>query len=95
MNNLLVSVEKYALSLLRKDLPHIYTYHNLGHTLRVVKSTKELIEGENIDGNDAENLIIAAWLHDIGYIKGFEKHEEKSVDIASTFLKEKHKWYHC
>ena len=86
MNNLLIDVEKFALSLLRDKLPHIYTYHDINHTLRVVKSTNELIEAENIDGNDAENLVITAWFHDLGYVNGFEDHEEKSVGMARTFL---------
>ena len=45
-----------------------YTCHNLSHTQRVVKSTKKLIEGKKIAKKDAEQLIIAAWFHDVGYI---------------------------
>ena len=86
MKDLIAEVEKHATSLLRTKLPHDYTYHNLGHTQRVVKSTKELIEGEKTGEKDAKHLIIAAWFHDVGYIHGFENHEEKSKDIASDFL---------
>lgn len=87
MNQLLSDVEKYSSSLLRSELPHIFIYHNLSHTQRVVKYTKELIEGENVNETDAENLLIAAWFHDTGYIKGPESHEEQSVSIATEFLK--------
>ena len=89
MENLLIEVEKYVSLLLRTELSHIYTYHNLGHTQRVVKSTVALIEGEKIIDNDAENLLIAAWLHDVGYINGFENHEERSKEIATEFLKKR------
>jgi HD superfamily phosphodiesterase len=34
-------------------------------------------------------VIIAAWFHDTGYIKGSENHENESVCIVSDFLKEK------
>ena len=75
-------------SLLRRELSHVYVYHNLSHTQRIVKYTKELIENENVNENDAENLLIAAWFHDTGFIEGADNHEEKSAEIASKFLKE-------
>ncbi len=89
MNTLIVEVEKHVSSLLRSELPHTFIYHNLGHTKRVVKSAKELIEGENITDIDAENLLIAAWFHDVGYTKGCDNHEDNSVIIATAFLNDK------
>ena len=89
MENLLIEVEKYVSSLLKSELPTDYIYHNLSHAQRVVKSISALIEGENITGIDAENLLIAAWLHDVGHINGCENHEAKSAEIATSFLKEK------
>jgi len=89
MNTLIVEVEKHVSSLLRSELPHTFIYHNLGHTKRVVKSTKELIEGDNITGIDAENLLIAAWFHDVGYTKGCDNHEDNSVILATAFLSDK------
>jgi len=88
MENLIIEVEKHVSSLLRTKLPHTFIYHNLGHTQRVVKSLSELIEGENISGDAAENLTLAAWLHDVGYTVGCKNHEEKSVKIANAFLTE-------
>jgi len=89
MEKILIEVEKYVSSLLRDELPHTFIYHNLGHTKRVVKSTKELIEGENIKGDDAENLLLAAWFHDVGYTKGCDNHEDNSALLTSAFLKDK------
>ena len=45
-----------------------------------------MIEGENINETDAEDLLITAWFHDVGYIKGTDKHEEKGVVIAKEYL---------
>lgn len=86
MENTLEEVEKYTTSLLRTELLHIFYYHNLSHTQRVVKKTKQLIEGEGLNEKEHRNLIIAAWFHDTGYIKGCDKHEENSVIIATEFL---------
>lgn len=90
MENLLIEVEKYVSSLLRRELSPDFIYHNLSHTNRVVKSVSTLIDGENITGIDAENLQIAAWLHDVGHINGYENHEEQSIKLAVKFLKEQH-----
>ena len=89
MNNLLKEVEIFVSDLLANKLSHLYVYHNLGHTRRVVKSVKEIIEGENITGIDAENLTLAGWFHDTGFVEGCENHEEKSAGIAKAFLTEK------
>lgn len=88
MEDLLLKVEKYVLNLLSKKLSYNYLYHNISHTQRVVNATKELIEGENISEVDANVLLLAAWFHDVGYVKGVENHEEASVRIVTNFLEE-------
>ena len=90
MSKLISDTEKYVFGLLNTDLDKKYLYHNLTHTQRVVKSIKELIENLKIEKEDSENLKIAAWFHDTGFINGAKNHEQKSVEIASGFLK-KHK----
>ncbi|MDG2194715.1 MAG: DUF5706 domain-containing protein [Polaribacter sp.] len=88
METLLLKAEKYVFSLLTKELSSAYLYHNISHTQRVVNATKELIQGEGISETDANILLLAAWFHDVGYIKGKENHEEKSVQIATNFFEE-------
>lgn len=88
METLLLNAEKYVFSLLTKELSSDFFYHNLSHTQRVVNATKELIEGENISKVDANVLLLAAWFHDVGYVKGVENHEEASVRIVTNFLEE-------
>lgn len=90
MDQLLSTVENFVSNLLKRELPHVFIYHNLSHTQRVVKYTKKLIKGENVGEIDAENVLIAAWFHDTGYTKDPKNHEEQSSIIASDFLK-KHK----
>ena len=87
MSTLIVNAEKHVFNLLNTDLERAYVYHNLAHTQRVVKKTKELTENLKIAKTAAENLEIAAWFHDTGFVKGAENHEEESVKIAVEFLK--------
>jgi len=84
--NIVQKAESFAISELTKNLPSTFIYHNVNHTRRVVNYVKELIEGEKVDSNDAEILELAAWLHDLGYVKSNEKHERLSASIARAFL---------
>ena len=43
-------------------------------------------DSEKTEVKDSENLLIAGWFHDVGYIKGCENHEENSAKIAAEFL---------
>jgi len=88
METLLLKTEKYVFSLLTKELNNDFLYHNLSHTQRVVNAMKELIAGENISEVNANVLLLAAWFHDVGYVKGSDNHEESSVRIARNFLEE-------
>ncbi|MFB9110873.1 Pycsar system effector family protein [Flavobacterium gyeonganense] len=87
--NLIEQSEDFVTNLLKDKLSALYSYHNFNHTFSVVNATKELCEKENVNSDDRELLLIAAWFHDTGYISGYENHENESIRIASKFLKEK------
>ena len=88
MDILLIEAEKFVYSFLTKELDNAFLYHNISHTQRVVKYSKELIKGEGISEADGNTLLLAAWFHDVGYTNGSENHEEYGVNIAAKFLKE-------
>ena len=87
MATIIETTNKFVFDLFSGQLPNTFTYHNYEHTKRVWESTKELIENSEIDSNESEILLLASLLHDIGYIKTREGHEEESVKMASDFLK--------
>ncbi|WP_324719232.1 Pycsar system effector family protein [Salinimicrobium sp. HB62] len=80
--------ENFVKDLFSKKLPNTLIYHNLKHTQRVVKSSKELIEKSQIHVKQEEPILLAAWLHDTGYTQAYSGHEEKSAEIAEKWLKE-------
>ncbi|WP_312767998.1 Pycsar system effector family protein [Epilithonimonas sp.] len=80
--------EDYARNLLKDKLSSVYTYHNLDHTIQVVDKIKILAKEENIEPEDTENLILAGWFHDLGYVDDADNHEEESQKIASDFLRQ-------
>lgn len=79
-------VENYVFNLFKDKLSFDYTYHNFMHTVMVVSAIKKLINEYDLDEESKENLIIAAWFHDTGYIFSNKDHEDKSIEIAKEYL---------
>lgn len=88
---LLNEAEEFVSKLFKDKLSTLFTYHNFNHTLGVVAAVNQITEAENINLLDKEILLIAAWFHDTGYIQGCTNHEDSSINIVSTFLKDKEK----
>lgn len=86
MSGILESSKKYVIELLTKKLDPNYLYHNLRHTQRVVKSTKELSNACALSQQEMEVLEVAAWFHDTGYTVETKNHESNSCIIATNFL---------
>lgn len=82
-------VEHFVFKLFKDELPAEVVYHNFEHTSQVVKNAFEISVAENVTENDLEIILLAAWFHDTGFTKGFEKHEEKSKEIAEKYLQER------
>lgn len=88
MSAIVEKAESFVSDLLERELDTRFAYHNLQHTQRVAKSTKELLNFYNLDDLEVEKLLLAAWFHDTGYTKGVQNHEESSCGIAKGFLGE-------
>lgn len=64
------------------------SFHNIGHTLDVVKAAEEIGINSQLTEDELEAAIIAGWLHDIGYVEGAKDHERKAADKARELLRE-------
>ena len=84
--NLVAKSEEYISQLLKDNLSPLYSYHNIDHTIQVVKACKAISADMNLNPEQLEKLLVAAWFHDSGYIEGRENHENRSMKIASDFL---------
>lgn len=67
-----------------KELP----FHNLQHTKEVVQNVKYLCAAMDINEQNTEILLVAAWFHDTGFSRTYKGHEDVSKTIASKFLKQ-------
>ena len=60
--------------------------HGLKHVQNVVKAMEKLTDAIGIIGDDREDLLIAAFLHDVGQADGRDSHGLKGAKIARSTL---------
>ena len=85
---LLEKTEEYIVKLFNEKLEAQYVYHNLVHTQRVVDKAKELAVLAKLSEEDTHKILIATWFHDTGFTVDANNHEDKSIEIATNFLRE-------
>jgi HD superfamily phosphodiesterase len=84
---IITKTEGFVSGLLKNETPETFSYHTLNHTLEVVKNAVFIGAKENLPEDEMNILQIAAWFHDVGYLKKYNGHEEESTQIAVKFLK--------
>jgi HD superfamily phosphodiesterase len=84
-------VDQYIREFFRDELPSHIKYHNADHTLHptkgVVAVANNLAVLENISEHDRELLVAAAYFHDTGYIREYDKNEPIGARMAGRILK--------
>ena len=76
---------------MRNQLPKGLKFHIADHTLHptkgVVASANRIAIFENISEHDRELLITAAYFHDSGYVREYNKNEPIAAEMAGRILK--------
>jgi len=84
-------VDQYIRELFRDELPGVIKFHDANHTLHlergVVAVANKIAISENISEHDRELLIAAAYFHDTGYIREYDKNEPIAARMAGRILK--------
>jgi predicted metal-dependent HD superfamily phosphohydrolase len=87
--SIIKEAEQYATDKLSSELPDYAEYHDLEHTQTVVSEVRQLAAAEGVNREKMACLEIAAWFHDLGYLKKVDGHEELSAEMAEAFLAER------
>ena len=84
-------VDQYVRELFRDELPDGIKYHDANHTLHptkgVVAVANSIALSEKISERDRELLVTAAYFHDTGYIREYDKNEPIAARMAGRILK--------
>lgn len=79
---------KFSKTLINNQLPSNMRFHNLLHTEYVVNAATTIGRHYRISDHDMAIIKTAAWFHDTGYCYVYNGHEDSSIGIAATFLKQ-------
>jgi predicted metal-dependent HD superfamily phosphohydrolase len=83
--SLLQEVEVFASNNIR-SLEYAYRYHCLEHTKMVVENARQIAYGMNANDHDTCILLIAAWLHDVGFTVTYAGHEKESCRMMRELI---------
>jgi predicted metal-dependent HD superfamily phosphohydrolase len=87
----LKKVDRYVRALFKDELPSGIKFHDANHTLHpnrgVVAVANRIALSEKISSHDRELVIAAAYFHDTGYIREYDKNEPIAARIAGRILK--------
>jgi predicted metal-dependent HD superfamily phosphohydrolase len=86
VSELVKQAQAYVEPLLQKNLDPRLTYHTLAHTAYVVKQAHALADDAKLSAKEIEELLVAAWFHDSGYLDTYDGHEYKSMTRAAEWL---------
>jgi uncharacterized protein len=67
-------------------LPDYLFYHNFDHTLNVFDAADKLCKAALLDREEAEDLMLAAAFHDVGYIEYYHNNESVAASRAEESL---------
>jgi predicted metal-dependent HD superfamily phosphohydrolase len=85
-SDLVKKARNYAQEIFRNRAFADRSFHNLEHTQDVVKAAEEIGQNTALTEDEMESVIVAGWLHDIGYIDGPEDHELNAAEKVRELL---------
>ncbi len=85
-SDLVKETKEYVNAVFTEEASDDLYYHNLANTKQVVAASVEIAKATELNEDDTELVLIATWLHDIGYVKSYNDHEANSKKMAGEFL---------
>lgn len=79
-------VYSFLIQKLETGLPSYLSYHNVNHTISVIKAAEHLALTENVSDDELVLLQTAALFHDSGFLQHHQNHEEISCKLAKKYL---------
>jgi predicted metal-dependent HD superfamily phosphohydrolase len=86
-NSLIEKVKNYVNKIFREKYDKRSTYHSFEHTREVAEAAEKIGRSSDLNDEELEAVIIAAWFHDTGYLFQHDDHESHSVKVADEFLR--------
>ena len=88
-NHIVSESRAFVETLLEERLAPWAAYHDYQHTDETYRASREIGQACHLGPDELEIVLLAALFHDTGYIETVRGHEERSVQIATDFLRKK------
>jgi predicted metal-dependent HD superfamily phosphohydrolase len=85
-STLIKQASEFIFKLFKEKLSKKLVYHNYRHTHETVAVAQELGQKSGITPEELQDLVLAAWFHDTGYVNTYQGHEEESIRFATEWL---------
>lgn len=86
---LLKEISLCVSELFENQISDCFLFHNARHARFVEGEVLKLGRAEGLDETQLTLIRLAAWLHDVGYLKDPAHHEEVGADMAVELLKDR------
>ena len=87
-SSIVKAAEIYVTNYLSEHLDKKFSFHDLSHTVSVVKGVELLCSEMGTSKHEKRILLVAAWFHDLGYTERIDDHEDIGALLAKKFLEE-------
>ncbi|WP_262887835.1 Pycsar system effector family protein [Pontibacter pudoricolor] len=87
-NTIVKQAGEYVFKLFKNQLSRKLVYHNYRHTFETVNEARDLGEMQHLPEDELQDLLLAAWFHDTGYVNVYDGHEEESIRFAREWLEQ-------
>lgn len=85
---LVTQASEFVFQLFKEKLSKKLVYHNYRHTFETVNEAHKLGERRGLPAEELQDLVLAAWFHDTGYVNTYTGHEEESIRFAREWLEQ-------
>jgi hypothetical protein len=86
---LIKEAKVYVKELFLNNKNELLLFHNMGYVNRTVKYASQICEMEEVDTEQRENILVAAWLFATGFLFDYIDYKKQSIRVAHEFLKER------
>ncbi|NDK56803.1 Pycsar system effector family protein [Pontibacter fetidus] len=87
-NSIVKQAGEFVFKLFKNQLSKKLVYHNYRHTFETVNEARDLGEQQHLPSDELQDLLLAAWFHDTGYVNTYEDHEAESIRFAREWLEQ-------
>src|ERR1041384_4952976 len=88
--DIISSVKNFVANLFEEKYDNRSSYHSYEHTRDVAEAAEKIGKESELNDDELEAVIIAAWFHDTGYLIQRDDHEAHSVKVAEDYLRSQH-----